>query len=85
MQLLSLMYRIFNFVMYSFVIKIGIPVNKAVLLETLIPAPGLIKPVAELPTADPYPIKISVKNRRIFFFFRFLCFFYKIHYQFQVI
>ena len=38
----SLVYRIFNFEMYSLVIKIATLVNKAVLLEILIPAPGLI-------------------------------------------
>ena len=52
----SLVYLIFNFEMYSFVIKIVIDVNKAVLLEIIIPAPGLIKPIVELPIAEPVPI-----------------------------
>ena len=39
-----LVYRIFNFDMYSFVIIIARDINKAVLGE-MIPAPGLIKPL----------------------------------------
>ena len=53
--------------MYSFVIKIAILVSRAVLLEIINPAPGLIKPIVELLIADPDPIKISVINN-IFFF-----------------
>ena len=33
--------------MYSFVISIAIDVNKAVLYEIIIPAPGLIKPIVK--------------------------------------
>ena len=40
----NLAYSIFNFEKYSIVIKLAILVNKAVLLEIKIPAPGLIKP-----------------------------------------
>ena len=46
--------------MYSFVIKVEILVNRAVLDEIIIPAPGLINPIVELPFADPDPIEVSV-------------------------
>ena len=54
--------------MYSSVIKIARPVNKAELLEIKIPAPGLTKPIAELPIAEPVPIGISVIMNNIFLF-----------------
>ena len=38
--------------MYSLVIKIAKLVNRAVLDEIIIPAPGLINPIIELPIAD---------------------------------
>ena len=60
--------------MYSFVIKIGILVKRAVLHEIILPAPGLINPIVELPIADPDPIKISVIINNIFFLFTLLQF-----------
>ena len=66
--------------MNSFVIKIAILVNKAVLDEIRIPAPGLINPNVELLIADPDPIKISVINIEFFLSFYFTS--YNIHYQF---
>ena len=42
-QSLNLEYLVFIFEMYSFVIGTAILVNKAVLLEIIIPAPGLIQ------------------------------------------
>ena len=56
----NLVYLIFTFEMYSLVIKIAILVNRGVLDEITIPAPGLIKAIDELPTADPAPTSISV-------------------------
>ena len=56
----SFVYRIFNLLIYSLVIKIAILVNRAVPVQILIPAPGLIKPVVELPTAEVVPTSISV-------------------------
>ena len=76
-QSLNLVYRIFNFDMYSFVINLAIDVNRAVLLEIIIPARGLIKLIAELPIADPDPIKISVININTFFLFKLFYFFLK--------
>ena len=61
--------------MYSLVIKIAILVNKAVLDEITIPAPGLIRAIDELPTADPAPTRISVIINNTFFLFKFLYFF----------
>ena len=50
----------FNFEMYSLVINTAKLVNRAVLLEIKIPAPGLIKPVVELLKVEADPIRISV-------------------------
>ena len=65
----SFVYPIFKFNMYSFMIKVAILVNKAVLLEIIIPTPELIKPHVEQPIADPYPIKFSVIVNNLFFLF----------------
>ena len=54
----NLIYRIFNFEMYSFVIKIAKLLNRAVLDEINMPTPGLIKPIVELPIVDADPIEI---------------------------
>ena len=56
-------------------------VNRAVLLEVIIPAPGLIKPIVEQPTADPVPIKISVIIIFSFYLVIYVSF-YNIHYRF---
>ena len=61
--------------MYSFVIKIAILVNKAVLLETIIPAPGLINPNVEVLIGDLDPIKLSIIINSIFFLFKISYFF----------
>ena len=53
--------------MYSFVIKIAILVNKAVLLKIILPAPALINPNVEEPTAEALPTSISVIINNIFF------------------
>ena len=68
--------------MYSFVIKTAIPVNKAVLLQIIIPAPGLINPNVKELIADPDLIKISVIINNTFFFLNFYIFSFNIHYQF---
>ena len=68
--------------MYSLVIKIAILVNKAVLDEITIRAPGLIKAIAELPAADLAPTNISVIINNTFFLFIDLYFFNSIHYYF---
>ena len=61
--------------MHSFVIKIAILVNRAVLDEITIPAPGLIKAIDELPTADPGTTSISVMINNNFFLFNDFYFF----------
>ena len=66
----NLVYRIFNFEMYSFVIKIAIPVNKAVLDELIMPAPGLIKPIVEEPIAEADLTSIPVIIKKTFFLFK---------------
>ena len=53
--------------MYSLVIQLAILVNRAVLLELIIPAPGLIKPIVEELTVEADPINISVIVIKIFF------------------
>ena len=58
--------------MYSLVIKIAILVITAVLLEIIIPAPGLIKPIVEELIAEVELIIISVIIIKIFFLFKLL-------------
>ena len=58
-------------------IKIAILVNRALLDEIIIPAPGLINPIVELAIADPDPMKFSVRIKKIFFLFRLIYFFLK--------
>ena len=53
--------------MYSFVIIIAKDDNKAVLDDTIIPAPRLIKLIVGLLFADPDPIKNLVKTSNTFF------------------
>ena len=65
-QARNLVHRIFSFDMYSFVIKIAMDVDRAVLLEITMPTLGFIKPIVEVPIADPDPIKISVIINKIF-------------------
>ena len=71
----SFVYRIFNFEVYSLVIKIAILVNKAVLLDILLPAPGLIKPIVEVPTAEALPTRMSMIIKNTFFLFKVFYFF----------
>ena len=71
----NLIYRIFNFDMYSLVIKIATLVNKAVLIEIIIPAPGKIKHIVELPIALPVPTSYSVKFNNTLFSFKAFYFF----------
>ena len=68
--------------MCLFVIEIAILVKKAVLLEIIMPAPGLIKPIVELLIADPDPIKISVIINNTFFYLNLFISSYKLFYQF---
>ena len=82
MQYRIFVYRILNFEIYSLVINIANLVNKAVLLEKIIPAPGLINPIVELPIADPDQIKNSVIISNIFFYLNSYIFSFKIHYLF---
>ena len=63
-----------SFDMYSFVIKIAILLNRAVVDEIKKPAPRLINPFAELPIADPDPVRTSVIIHNFFFLFKFLYF-----------
>ena len=66
----NLVYRIFNLLIYSLVINLAILVSKAVLLERIIPARGLIKLIVELPTVETLPTRISVIINNTFFLFR---------------
>ena len=68
-------YLIFNLLIYSLVINIAILVTKAVLLEIIIPAPGLIKPIVDELTVKADPTSISVIINNIFFLFKLLHFF----------
>ena len=68
--------------MDSLVIELAILVNRAVLGEKIIPAPGLVNPIVEAPTAEALPTSISVIINNTFFLFTFLYFFYNIHNQF---
>ena len=52
-------YLKFNFDICSLVIKIAKLVSKAVLLEIILPAPGLIKPIVEKLIVEATPINIS--------------------------
>ena len=53
--------------MYSSVIKIAILFIEAVLLDIIVPAPGLIKPVVDEPIAEADPTSFSVITNSIFF------------------
>ena len=66
-QLRNLVYLIVIFEMYSLVINIAILVNKAVLLEIKMPAPGLINPIVEVPIVEALPTSISVIINNTFF------------------
>ena len=68
--------------MYSLVFIIAILVNRAVLLEIFIPAPGLIKPIVVEPTAQANPTSNSVIINKTFFFSNFQTSFYNILYHF---
>ena len=61
--------------MYSFVIKIAILVNKAVLDDTTIPTLGLKFDNVEVVIADPDPNNISVIINKTLFLFQLLYFF----------
>ena len=67
--------RIFNLLIYSLVIKIAILVDKAVLLEILMPTPRQIKPIVEelIVVADPISFSVIIINT--FFLFKLLYFF----------
>ena len=56
-------------------IKVAILVNRAVLDDIIIPAPGLINPNVEVLIADPDPINILVIINNILFLFEDLYFF----------
>ena len=66
-QSLNLVYLIFNLLIYSFVIKIAIEVNKAEQLAMGIPIDGLISEKVLEVIADPDPIKISLIINNTFF------------------
>ena len=68
------MYHIFNFEMYSLVVKIAILVNSAVLLEIIIPALGCYTAnvLDFFVEADPVNFFFEKKT---FFLFKLLCFF----------
>ena len=71
----SFVYLIFNFDIYSFVIKIARDVSKAEEEVNTTPMLGFNYDIVEVPIADPDPIKISVKFSRNFFLFNDLFFF----------
>ena len=69
-QSLSLVHRIFNFDMYSFVIKTAIDVITAVLLVKKIPTLGLSLYNADIVIVEPDPNNISVITNNTFFFLK---------------
>ena len=71
-QSLSLVYLIFNFEIYSLVINMATLVNSAQLLEKVVPAPRLIKPIVEELIVEAEPIKFSVIFIITFFLFKLL-------------
>ena len=71
----KLVHRIFNLLICSLVINIAKLFSKAVLLDILIPKPGFIRPIVELPTVETLPTRISVIINNIFFLFKLLYFF----------
>ena len=48
--------------MYSFVIKIAILVNRAVLDDIILPAPGIINPNVEELIVEPDPINNNISD-----------------------
>ena len=73
-QSLNFVYLNFKLLLYSLVIKIALLVKRAVLDEIIIPAPGLIKPIVDEPTAEADPTSISVIINNTFFLFKLLYF-----------
>ena len=66
-QSLNLVYLISNFESYSLVNETAILVNRAVLHEIILPAPGLIKLIVEELIVEADPVSISVIINNIFF------------------
>ena len=66
----NLVYRIFNLLIYSLGITIEILVSNVVLLDIITPAPGLIKPIGELPIVEPVPTCIPMIINNTFFLFK---------------
>ena len=71
----NFVYLIFNFDIYSLVIKIAILVNKAVEEVNTILILGFDNDIVEVPIADPDPTNNSVIINNTFFLFRDLNFF----------
>ena len=67
-QSLNFVYWIFNFDLYSFVIKMAILVKKAVLLVNTIPMLGTIIENVKVVFSQPDPKNISAINNKTFFF-----------------
>ena len=63
----NFVYLIFNFDIYSLVIKLAILVNKAVELVKTTPILGFNNEIVEVPIADPDPTNILVTINKIFF------------------
>ena len=80
-QSLNFVHLIFNFDLYSLVIRLAILVIKVVLDETKIPALGLINPIVEVPTVDALPARILMLIIRIFFYLNFYILFHIFPYQ----
>ena len=74
-QSLNFVNLVFNSLIYSLVIRIAIPVNRAVLDEITVPAPGLSKPIVDEPTAEADPTSISVKINNTSFYLNSYTFF----------
>ena len=71
----NFLYLIFNLELYSFVIKLAILLNKAVLDDITMPTDGLNIDKVELVIGEPPPIKISVIINNTLFLFNDLFFF----------
>ena len=61
--------------MFSFVTKMSLLANRAVLLEILIPPEGLIVPNVDILIVEADPTGISAKLKKTFFFYKLLHFF----------
>ena len=80
-QSLNLVYLIFSLLICSLLIKTAIQGNKIVLLEILIHAPGIFKPIVYEPAVEADPTSISVMVDSVFTLINLFYIFLIFHYQ----